>query len=102
MVDSDPHEIKDIVVDEIVNSENVITIKKRVEEAQWVYAEVGKEWRLCSRNSPYLGSTNVATYNELNTYLHLVDGFVNSSQRDFFGGDNHHHHHHHHRLAVLN
>ncbi|KAL4357892.1 hypothetical protein AHAS_Ahas09G0232100 [Arachis hypogaea] len=53
MVDSDPHEIKDIVVDEIVNSKNVITIQKRVEVAQWVYAKVGKEWRLCSRDSPY-------------------------------------------------
>ena len=54
-------------------------IQKRVEEAQWVYAEVGKELRLCSRDSPYLGSTNVATCHELNTYLHLVDGFVSST-----------------------
>ncbi|KAL4381114.1 hypothetical protein AHAS_Ahas04G0101100 [Arachis hypogaea] len=72
MVNSDPHEIKDIVVNE-----------KRVEGAQWVYAEVGKELRLCSRDSLYLGSTNVATCNELNTYLHLVDGFVSSPQRNF-------------------
>ncbi|KAL4328918.1 hypothetical protein AHAS_Ahas13G0248100 [Arachis hypogaea] len=89
MVDSNPHEIKDIVVD-----------GKRVEEAQWVYAElVGKELRLCSRDSPYLNSTNVATCNELNTYFHLVDGFVSSPQRDFSGGDNHHYHH---KLVVLN
>ncbi|XP_061375932.1 phospholipase A(1) DAD1, chloroplastic-like [Gastrolobium bilobum] len=54
-------------------------LQKRVEEAQWVYAEVGKELRLCSRDSPYLGSTNVATCHELNTYLHLVDGFVSST-----------------------
>ncbi|XP_027351394.1 phospholipase A(1) DAD1, chloroplastic-like [Abrus precatorius] len=54
-------------------------IQKRVEEAQWVYAEVGRELRLCSRDSPYLGSTNVATCHELNTYLHLVDGFVSST-----------------------
>ncbi|KAL1360697.1 phospholipase A(1) DAD1, chloroplastic-like [Arachis hypogaea] len=54
-------------------------IQKRVEKAQWVYAEVGKELRLCSRDSPYLGSTNVATCHELNTYLHLVDGFVSST-----------------------
>ncbi|KAJ1443667.1 Fungal lipase-like domain [Sesbania bispinosa] len=54
-------------------------IQKRVEEAQWVYAEVGKELRLCSRDSPYLGSTNVATCHELNTYMHLVDGFVSST-----------------------
>ncbi|KAL4270940.1 hypothetical protein AHAS_AhasUnG0036600 [Arachis hypogaea] len=62
MVDSDPHEIKDIVVDE------------RVEEAQWVYAElVGKELCLCSRNS-YLSSTNVATCNELNITCTLLMG----------------------------
>ncbi|KAL4397970.1 hypothetical protein AHAS_Ahas01G0245100 [Arachis hypogaea] len=36
---------------QIVNSEDVITIQKRVEEAQWVYAEVGKELRLYSRDS---------------------------------------------------
>ncbi|KAL4275876.1 hypothetical protein AHAS_Ahas20G0151000 [Arachis hypogaea] len=67
MVNSDPHEVKDIVVDEgtkvlrIVNSEDVIIIQKRMEETQWVYAEVGKELRLCSRDSPYFGSTNVVT-----------------------------------------
>ncbi|TKY65252.1 Phospholipase A(1) DAD1 [Spatholobus suberectus] len=54
-------------------------IQKRVEEAQWVYAEVGRELRLCSRDSPYLGNRNVATCHELNTYLHLVDGFVSSA-----------------------
>ncbi|KAK7374461.1 hypothetical protein VNO80_07891 [Phaseolus coccineus] len=54
-------------------------VQKRVEEAQWVYAEVGKELRLCSRDSPYLGNTNAATCHELNTYLHLVDGFVSST-----------------------
>ncbi|CAJ1826427.1 unnamed protein product [Sphenostylis stenocarpa] len=54
-------------------------VQKRVEEAQWVYAEVGRELRLCSRNSPYLGNTNVATCHELNTYLHLVDGFISST-----------------------
>ncbi|KAL4392764.1 hypothetical protein AHAS_Ahas03G0377700 [Arachis hypogaea] len=48
-----------------------------------MYAEVGKELRLCSRNSPYLGNTNVATCNKLNTYLHLVDGFVISPQKFF-------------------
>ncbi|XP_029129144.1 phospholipase A(1) DAD1, chloroplastic [Cajanus cajan] len=54
-------------------------IQKRVEEAQWVYSEVGRELRLCSRDSPYLGNTNVATCHELNTYMHLVDGFVSST-----------------------
>lgn len=54
-----------------------IELQKRV--AQWVYAEVGKELRLCSRDSPYLNGLNVATCHELNTYLHLVDGFVSST-----------------------
>ncbi|XP_057440384.1 phospholipase A(1) DAD1, chloroplastic-like [Lotus japonicus] len=54
-------------------------IRKRVEEAQWVYSEVGEELRLCSRNSPYLRGVNVATCHDLNTYLHLVDGFVSST-----------------------
>lgn len=55
-------------------------IQKRViEEAQWMYDEVGKELRLCSKDSPYLGATNVATCHELHTYMHLVDGFVSST-----------------------
>ncbi|KAI4356628.1 hypothetical protein L6164_000637 [Bauhinia variegata] len=55
-------------------------IQKREEDAhRWTYAEVGKELRLCSRDSPYLTSINVATSHHLNTYLHLVDGFVSSS-----------------------
>ncbi|RVW84472.1 Phospholipase A(1) DAD1, chloroplastic [Vitis vinifera] len=42
------------------------------------YADVGRELRLRSRDSPYLGSINVATCHDLRTYLHLVDGFVSS------------------------
>ncbi|KAK7256376.1 hypothetical protein RIF29_29819 [Crotalaria pallida] len=53
-------------------------IKQRAEEAQWVYSDVGEELRLCSRDSPYLRGVNVATCHDLNTYLHLVDGFVSS------------------------
>ncbi|CAL0302878.1 unnamed protein product [Lupinus luteus] len=53
-------------------------IQKQVEEAKWVYSEVGEELRLCSRDSPYLRGVNVATCHNLNTYLHLVDGFVSS------------------------
>lgn len=53
-------------------------LRKRAEDAQWVYAEVGKELRLCSRDSPYLRGFNVATCHDLETYLHLVDGFVSS------------------------
>lgn len=54
-------------------------IQKRVEEMRWVYCEVGEELRLCSRDSPYLKSVNIATCHDLKTYLHLVDGFVSSS-----------------------
>ncbi|KAF8380587.1 hypothetical protein HHK36_028075 [Tetracentron sinense] len=55
-------------------------MKKRVEDTQWVYAEVGRELRLSCGNSPYLtGPTlNVAACHELDTYLHLVNGFVSS------------------------
>ncbi|CAJ1948070.1 unnamed protein product [Sphenostylis stenocarpa] len=53
-------------------------MKKMMEKEERVYAEVGEELRLCSRDSPYLRSTDVATCHELNTYLHLVDGFVSS------------------------
>ncbi|XP_061362664.1 phospholipase A(1) DAD1, chloroplastic-like [Gastrolobium bilobum] len=54
-------------------------IQKRAEEAQWVYSEVGEELRLSSRDSPYLRGVNVATCHDLNTYMHLVDGFVSST-----------------------
>ncbi|XP_027351393.1 phospholipase A(1) DAD1, chloroplastic-like [Abrus precatorius] len=54
-------------------------IQKRVEEIQWSYSEVGEELRLCSRDSPYLRGVNIATCHDLNTYLHLVDGFVSST-----------------------
>ncbi|KHN11562.1 Phospholipase A(1) DAD1, chloroplastic [Glycine soja] len=55
-------------------------IRKRAEEVQWLlYSEVGKELRLCSRDSPYLRGVNIATCHDLNTYLHLVDGFVSST-----------------------
>ncbi|KAK7295288.1 hypothetical protein RJT34_18194 [Clitoria ternatea] len=54
-------------------------IQKRVEEVQWLYSEVGEELRLCSRDSPYLKGGDIATCHDLNTYLHLVDGFVSST-----------------------
>lgn len=56
-------------------------IQKRVEDTPWVYAEVGKELRLSSRDSPYLlgSGFNVATCHELGTYLHLVENFVSST-----------------------
>ncbi|KAI5345063.1 hypothetical protein L3X38_012940 [Prunus dulcis] len=51
-------------------------LQKKVEDTQWVYAEVGKELRLSSKDSPYVNGTNVSTCHELSTYLHLVDNFV--------------------------
>uniref|UniRef100_A0A5B7C4Z5 Fungal lipase-type domain-containing protein n=1 Tax=Davidia involucrata TaxID=16924 RepID=A0A5B7C4Z5_DAVIN len=54
-------------------------IQKRVEDTQWVYADVGQELRLSSKDSPYLAGINVATCHELKTYLHLVNGFVSST-----------------------
>ncbi|KAK7394574.1 hypothetical protein VNO78_15106 [Psophocarpus tetragonolobus] len=55
-------------------------IRKQVEEVRWLlYSEVGEELRLCSRDSPYLRGVNIATCHDLNTYLHLVDGFVSST-----------------------
>ncbi|XP_057980577.1 phospholipase A(1) DAD1, chloroplastic [Malania oleifera] len=53
-------------------------IQKLVKDTQWRYAEVGRELRLSSRDSPYLSSINVATCHDLSTYLHLVNGFVSS------------------------
>ncbi|XP_075487893.1 phospholipase A(1) DAD1, chloroplastic-like [Primulina tabacum] len=54
-------------------------LQKRMEDTQWVYAEIGKELRLSSRDCPYLSNGNVATCHDLKTYLHLVDNFVSSN-----------------------
>ncbi|XP_047336078.1 phospholipase A(1) DAD1, chloroplastic-like [Impatiens glandulifera] len=53
-------------------------LQKRV-DTRWVYADVGKELRLSSKESPYLSNPDVATCHDLKTYLHLVDGFVSST-----------------------
>lgn len=54
-------------------------LQKRVEDTHWLYADVGKELRLSSRDSPFLNKVNVATCHDLSTYLHLVKGFVSST-----------------------
>ncbi|KAJ8556354.1 hypothetical protein K7X08_023112 [Anisodus acutangulus] len=54
-------------------------IQKLVEDTQWVYADVGCELRLSSSDSPYLNGINIAACHELNTYLHLVNGFASSN-----------------------
>ncbi|KAL8495682.1 hypothetical protein ACS0TY_019702 [Phlomoides rotata] len=54
-------------------------VQKLVEDTQWVYADVGCELRLSSRDSPDLNGINIATCHDLKTYLHLVNGFVSSN-----------------------
>ncbi|KAL6569294.1 hypothetical protein OROMI_013808 [Orobanche minor] len=53
-------------------------VQKRVEETQWVYAEIGKELRLSSKDCPHLISNGggVAACHDLKTYLRLVDNSV--------------------------
>lgn len=53
--------------------------RRRVEELQLVYADVGQELRVSSRESPHVKKRDVATCHDLKTYLHLVDCFVSSS-----------------------
>ncbi|KAF7826404.1 phospholipase A(1) DAD1, chloroplastic-like [Senna tora] len=54
-------------------------LQRRVEDMRWVYADVGQELRLSSRESPYLKNLDLATCHDLNTYLQLVNGFVSST-----------------------
>ncbi|KAK1430377.1 hypothetical protein QVD17_13064 [Tagetes erecta] len=54
-------------------------VQKRVKDSRWVYANIGHELRLSSRDSLQLNSINVATCHDLKTYLDLVNGFVSSS-----------------------
>ncbi|XP_010525260.2 PREDICTED: phospholipase A(1) DAD1, chloroplastic-like [Tarenaya hassleriana] len=81
----------------IVNSDDVITkvpgfvidnndvachvggLPTWLEKMQWDYADLGRELRLSSKQSPFLRKTGVATCHELGTYLHLVNGFVSST-----------------------
>ncbi|XP_019158975.1 PREDICTED: phospholipase A(1) DAD1, chloroplastic-like [Ipomoea nil] len=42
-------------------------------DSQWVYAEVGKELRVSSKDSSY--SKDVATCHDLKTYLHCIDNW---------------------------
>ncbi|KAG4378022.1 hypothetical protein AAZX31_18G231400 [Glycine max] len=53
--------------------------RKVVDDMQLVYADVGQELRVSSRESQYLKKGDVATCHDLKTYLHLVNGFVSSS-----------------------
>ncbi|KAH7844370.1 hypothetical protein Vadar_027239 [Vaccinium darrowii] len=58
-------------------------LQERVDYKHWVYADVGRELRFSSRESPHLSNrnfaTNIATCHDLRTYLHLVNGFESST-----------------------
>ncbi|KAK7350449.1 hypothetical protein VNO77_09102 [Canavalia gladiata] len=54
-------------------------LHKRIEEMQLVYADIGQELRLSSKESPYLTNGDVAMCHDLKTYLHLVKNFISSS-----------------------
>lgn len=54
-------------------------IQKRVEDTRWVYADVGQELRLSSKESPHLNRRSFATCHDLKTYLQLVQGFAGST-----------------------
>lgn len=47
---------------------------------EWVYTHVGNELRLDVHSSPYLkaGGMNLLGFHSLETYLHLIDGYLNS------------------------
>ncbi|CAN4095939.1 unnamed protein product [Withania somnifera] len=51
-------------------------LQRCMEDTQWVYAEVGKELRLCSKDlSPQISKGDVVTCHDLKTYLQLVGQF---------------------------
>lgn len=54
-------------------------LHKRVEDLQWVYADVGQELRLSSRESLCVKNLDLATCHDLKTYLLLVNDFVSST-----------------------
>ncbi|WCJ23019.1 alpha/beta-Hydrolases superfamily protein [Euphorbia peplus] len=64
--------------DDMARNENVQLaglpswLYKHVESTQWIYAEVGQELRLSSKDSTSLNKRDVATCHDLSTYLHLV------------------------------
>ncbi|XP_058106585.1 phospholipase A(1) DAD1, chloroplastic [Magnolia sinica] len=53
-------------------------IRERLKETRWAYADVGRELRVSTRDSPFLIGhiSNVATCHELDVYLQLVNGFA--------------------------
>ncbi|KAK8487319.1 hypothetical protein V6N13_093412 [Hibiscus sabdariffa] len=54
-------------------------VEKHVRETALVYAEVGQELRVSSKECPHLSKEDVVTCHDLSTYLHLVNGFVSSN-----------------------
>lgn len=54
-------------------------LHKYIEDMQLVYADIGQELRLSSKEFPNLNKGDVAMCHDLKTYLHLVKNFVSSS-----------------------
>ncbi|KAK7277159.1 hypothetical protein RIF29_18310 [Crotalaria pallida] len=54
-------------------------LHRQVEDMQLVYADVGEELRLSSKESMYIKNGDVGACHDLKTYLHLVKCFVSSS-----------------------
>lgn len=61
--------------------DNVVAswIRERVHDTHWLYADVGKELRLCCNTSPSFNMIHIATCHDLKTYLELVDGIASST-----------------------
>jgi hypothetical protein len=54
---------------------------------EWVYTHVGAELKLDVRSSPYLKrGFDLMGFHSLETYLHLVDGFLSSTAATFRSG----------------
>ncbi|KAK7386144.1 hypothetical protein VNO78_26146 [Psophocarpus tetragonolobus] len=52
---------------------------KYIEDMQLLYADIGQELRLSSKEFPYLNKGDIALCHDLKTYLHLVKNFGSSS-----------------------
>ncbi|KAM0938696.1 putative phospholipase A(1) [Dioscorea sansibarensis] len=68
----------------VLLNEGLEKLEGIIGELQWVYEHVGMELRLDVKSSPYLKHQefDLAGFHSLETYLHLVDGYV--SEEDEF------------------
>ncbi|KAL4379368.1 hypothetical protein GQ457_02G000110 [Hibiscus cannabinus] len=56
-------------------------VEKHVRETALVYAEVGQELRVSSKECPHLSKEDVVTCHDLSTYLHLLRDRIQKSNR---------------------